>query len=163
MQTIKTSIDLVRAGYAGLAMQMGGIPAIISSLMAGFSGMLVPVLSVVAVIGVLVAAFVTLWKTNETFRNKIVSDVRKYCGVDFGLDNLMSCGFSDVRPMLINGRPLKSINWYYNKKKAELQSLLKNKYTSNRITNLTIKRNNKINNYLHKSSRLFIPCFHSLL
>lgn len=73
LQTIKTSIDLVRAGYAGLAMQMGGIPAIISSLMAGFSGMLVPVLSVVAVIGVLVSAFVTLWKTNETFRNKIVS------------------------------------------------------------------------------------------
>lgn len=73
LQTIKTSIDLVKAGYAGLAMQMGGIPAIISSLMAGFSGMLVPVLSVVAVIGVLVAAFVTLWKTNETFRNKIVS------------------------------------------------------------------------------------------
>lgn len=73
LQTIKASIDLVRAGYAGLAMQMGGIPAIISSLMAGFSGMLVPVLSVVAVIGVLVAAFVTLWKTNETFRNKIVS------------------------------------------------------------------------------------------
>lgn len=85
-----------------------------------------------------------------------ISDVRKYCGVDFGLDNLMSCGFSDVRPMLINGRPVKSINWYYNKKKAELQSLLKNKYMSNRITNLTIKRNNKVNDYLHKSSRLFI-------
>ena len=85
-----------------------------------------------------------------------ISDIRKYCGVDFGLDNLMSCGFSDVRPMLINGKPLKSINWYYNKKKAELQSLLKNKYTSNMLTNLTIKRNNKISNYLHKSSRLFI-------
>lgn len=85
-----------------------------------------------------------------------ISDVRKYCGVDFGLDNLMSCGFSNIRPMLINGKPLKSINWHYNKKKAELQSLLKNKYTSNRITNLTMKRNNKINNYLHKSSRLFI-------
>ena len=85
-----------------------------------------------------------------------ISDIRKYCGVDFGLDNLMSCGFSDFRPMLINGRPLKSINWHYNKKKAELQSLLKNKYTSKRIANLTIRRNNKINNYLHKSSRLFI-------
>lgn len=83
-------------------------------------------------------------------------DIRKYCGVDFGLNNLMSCGFSDVRPMLINGKPLKSINWHYNKKKAELQSLLKNKYTSNRITNLTIRRNNKVNDYLHKSSRLFI-------
>lgn len=85
-----------------------------------------------------------------------ISDVRKYCGVDFGLNNLMSCGFSDVRPMLINGKPLKSINWHYNKKKAELQSLLKNKHTSNRITNLTIKRNNNVNDYLHKSSRLFI-------
>ena len=83
-------------------------------------------------------------------------DIRKYCGVDFGLNNLMSCGFSDVRPMLINGRPLKSINWYYNKKKAKLQSLLKNKHTSNKVANLTIRRNNKVNDYLHKSSRLFI-------
>ena len=94
-----------------------------------------------------------LYKVNCKINN---FDIRKYCGVDFGLDNLMSCGFSDVRPMLINGKPLKSINWYYNKKKAELQSLLKNKHTSNRITNLTIKRNNKVNDYLHKSSRLFI-------
>lgn len=94
-----------------------------------------------------------LYKVNCRINN---FDIRKYCGVDFGLNNLMSCGFSDVRPMLINGKPLKSINWHYNKKKSELQSLLKNKHTSNRITNLIIRRNNKINNYLHKSSRLFI-------
>lgn len=94
-----------------------------------------------------------LYKVNCKINN---FNIRKYCGVDFGLNNLMSCGFSDVRPMLINGKPLKSINWHYNKKKAELQSLLKNKHTSNRITNLTIKRNNKVNDYLHKSSRLFI-------
>lgn len=85
------------------------------------------------------------------------SVVKKYCGIDFGLNNLMSCGFSDTRPMIINGKPLKSINWYYNKKKAKLQSLLKNnKHTSNKIVNLTIRRNNRINNYLHKASRLFI-------
>ena len=85
------------------------------------------------------------------------SNVKKYCGVDFGLNNLMSCGFSEVRPMIVNGRPLKSINQHYNKKKAKLQSLLKNnKHTSNRISNLTIKRNNRINNYLHKASRIFI-------
>lgn len=85
------------------------------------------------------------------------SNVKKYCGVDFGLNNLMLCGFSEVRPMIVNGRPLKSINQHYNKKKAKLQSLLKNnKHTSNRISNLTIKRNNRINNYLHKASRIFI-------
>lgn len=38
-----------------------------------------------------------------------------------------------------------------------MQSLLKNnKHTSNKIVNLTIRRNNRINNYLHKASRLFI-------
>ena len=84
------------------------------------------------------------------------SDVKKYCGVDFGLNNLMSCGFANIKPIIINGKPLKSINWYYNKNKAKLQSLLKNKHTSNKITNLTIKRNNRINNYLHKASRIFI-------
>ena len=84
------------------------------------------------------------------------SDVKKYCGVDFGLNNLMSCCFANIKPIIINGKPLKSINWYYNKNKAKLQSLLKNKHTSNKITNLTIKRNNRINNYLHKASRIFI-------
>lgn len=86
----------------------------------------------------------------------VISDIKKYCGVDFGLNNLMSCGFNDAKPLIINGKPLKSINWHYNKRKAELQSLLKNKHTSNRINNLTIKRNNKVNNYLHKASRMFI-------
>lgn len=84
------------------------------------------------------------------------SNVKKYCGVDFGLNNLISCGFSDVRPILVNGKPLKSINWHYNKMKAELQSLLKNKHKSKRINNLIIKRNNKVNDYLHKSSRLVV-------
>lgn len=72
-KTIKTSIDLVRAGYAGLATQMGGIPRIIADLSKGFSGALLPILSVVAVIGTLVAMFVTLWKTNEEFRNNITN------------------------------------------------------------------------------------------
>ena len=81
---------------------------------------------------------------------------KKYCGVDLGLNNLMSCAFNNVRPLIINGKPLKSINWYYNKEKARLQSLLKNRYTSKRINSLTIKRNNRVNDYLHKASRMFV-------
>nr|DAP00880.1 MAG TPA: minor tail protein [Caudoviricetes sp.] len=73
IEAVKTSIDLVKAGYAGLATQMGGIPQIIANLSTGFSGALLPILSVVAVIGTLVAMFVTLWKTNEEFRNNITS------------------------------------------------------------------------------------------
>lgn len=71
MTTIKTSVDLVKAGYAGLATQMGGIPKLVAGISTGFGGMLAPVMAVVAVVTTLIGAFVTLWKTNEDFRNKM--------------------------------------------------------------------------------------------
>jgi len=61
------------------------------------------------------------------------------------------------KPFLINGRPVKAVNNYYNKKKADLQSQLKgNKKTSKRIQRLSTKRGFKIDDYLHKSSRFII-------
>ena len=64
-------------------------------------------------------------------------------------------GSNVLKPILINGKPLKSINQYYNKKLANLKSKLRNeKKTSKRIKSLTNKRNNKVNDYLHKTSRL---------
>ena len=83
-------------------------------------------------------------------------DKRRYCGVDFGLNNLMTCAFADERPLIFNGKPLKSINWYYNKNKAKLQNRLKNSLTSNRIGTLTVKRNNKVSDFIHKTSRMFV-------
>lgn len=70
--TIKESVDLVKAGYAGLATQMGGIPKLIAGISTGFGGMLAPIAAVIAVVAVLVGAFVTLWKTNEEFRDNMV-------------------------------------------------------------------------------------------
>ena len=79
-------------------------------------------------------------------------------GVDLGLNNLMTITSDKVnfRPLLINGRPLKSYNWFWNKNRAKLQSKLKNQHNSKRITKLTFDRNNKVNDYLHKASRLLI-------
>lgn len=80
-----------------------------------------------------------------------------YCGVDFGLNNLITCSFKNDSPLIMNGKPLKSINWHYNKEKARLQSLLnKGKKTSKKIQNITLKRNNRINDYLHKTTKIFV-------
>ncbi len=80
-----------------------------------------------------------------------------YCGIDFGLNNLMTCSFQNDSPLIINGKPLKSINWHYNKEKSRLQSLLDGrKKTSKRIQNITLKRNNRINDYLHKTTKIFV-------
>jgi putative transposase len=79
--------------------------------------------------------------------------------LDMGLNNLVAItsdkeGF---KPLLINGRPLKSFNQFYNKTRAYLQSKLPEKvYTTRQLANVTRKRTNKVNDYLHKASRAII-------
>ncbi|GFZ97270.1 hypothetical protein CYANOKiyG1_08440 [Okeania sp. KiyG1] len=78
--------------------------------------------------------------------------------IDIGLNNLATLTFNQagIKPLLINGRPLKSINQYYNKVKSFLQSQLQENQSSLRLKKLMLKREFKINDYLHKSSRLII-------
>lgn len=89
-----------------------------------------------------------------------LADNGNYVGIDLGINNLATIGGNLIKPFIINGRPLKSINQYYNKKLAKLKSrqdACKNKNVNrNKIKSLTNKRNNKINDYLHKSSRLLV-------
>ena len=88
---------------------------------------------------------------------ELKSDNGRYASIDLGLDNLATISSNVVKPFIINGRPLKSINQYYNKEKARLQSHLKgDKKTSKRIYSITNKRNNKVKDYLHKSSRKIV-------
>lgn len=85
------------------------------------------------------------------------SDNRRYASIDLGLNNLATVGSNVVKPFIINGKPLKSINQYWNKEKSRLQSLLKgDKKTSKRIESITNKRNNKVKDYLHKSSKMLV-------
>ena len=81
-------------------------------------------------------------------------------GIDIGIDNLATVS-SNIKeqPFIINGRPLKSMNQYYNKEKAKIQSDFKlkhNKKWSNRLQQLTDKRNSKIDDYIHKASKKII-------
>lgn len=84
-------------------------------------------------------------------------DKNKVAGGDLGLNNLLAItsNQNNVQPLLINGRPLKSMNQYYNKKKALLQSYVGNK-SSNRLAQLTNKRNRKVDDMLHKASRMVV-------
>jgi len=82
-------------------------------------------------------------------------DNKQYCSVDLGLNNLMTItsNKAGIKPVVVNGRPLKSINQFYNKQKSNYQSTLpKDVKTSKRIQKLTFKRDCKVNDYLHKST-----------
>lgn len=90
---------------------------------------------------------------------EMLPDNNRYCSIDIGLNNLASVASNVLQPFIINGRPLKHINQFYNKKLAERKSILEKrngKKTSKRIQSLTFKRNQRVNDYLHKSSRYLI-------
>ena len=91
---------------------------------------------------------------------EVTIESKNIVGIDIGIDNFATISNNiGVQPIIINGRDVKSINQYYNKKKAELQSDVKVRYNqdwSNRLQRLTDKRNNKIDYFLHNASRKII-------
>lgn len=86
-----------------------------------------------------------------------LKDNGNYLSIDIGLNNLATCVTNTGDCFIINGKPLKSINQYYNKRLAELKSKLPdNRQRSKRIERLHFKRNNKVKDYLHKVSRMLV-------
>jgi putative transposase len=81
-----------------------------------------------------------------------------YAGIDIGMNNLVALASNQpgFRSVLVNGRPVKSINQFYNKRKAELQSQLGKTGTTARMERMTNKRNRRIDNYLHTASSRII-------
>lgn len=80
--------------------------------------------------------------------------------IDIGVDNLVTMTNNIMEsPIIINGKPLKSINQQYNKHKAKMQSDLMKRngqHWSNKLETLSYKRNQRIKNYMHNTSALII-------
>ena len=84
-------------------------------------------------------------------------DNGKYLSIDLGLDNLVTLTNNlNKQPIIISGRKIKSINQYYNKQMSHYREIAKrmNKldYTK-KMDKLTNKRNNLIDDLIHKASR----------
>ena len=83
-------------------------------------------------------------------------DKGNFLSIDLGLNNLCACVSNVVESFIINGKVAKSVNQWYNKKKAKLMSFVGNKGTSNRIRKITLFRNCWIEDKLHKISRYIV-------
>lgn len=96
----------------------------------------------------------------ETNIPDLLPSNNRIVGIDLGVNNLATCVNNiGVKPIVINGKPIKSINQYYNKKKSKLQSKLKKRHDrnwSNKLDKLQFKRDNKIDYYLHCASKSII-------
>ena len=92
---------------------------------------------------------------------KLNTNLQRSLAIDVGIDNLMTITTNLIKekPIIINGKPIKAINHYFNKQKAYLQSRAEKcqkKKTSKRLQNLSEIRENKINDYFHKVSKWIV-------
>lgn len=80
--------------------------------------------------------------------------------LDFGVNNLVTAVSNSGKSFIIDGKRLKSINQWFNKENARLQSIKDKqhfgKQTTNRQKALSRKRSNKVNDYMSKTARQVI-------
>lgn len=121
---------------------------------------------------------------DKEVKNNIKLNKKAFIGIDLGLSNLATITNNiGLKPIIINGKPLKSINQYYNKKKSEMQESMpfytyarydkKNNICVNekrqlsyskKIDRLTRKRNAKVEDYMHKASAFIVNyCVENLI
>ena len=87
-------------------------------------------------------------------------DVNRVVGIDFGLANFVTMVNNiGEKPIIVKGGVLKSINQYYNKKRSKIQDELRiknHKAKSKSLSKLTLRRNEKIANFMHRCSKWLV-------
>ena len=80
--------------------------------------------------------------------------------LDLGINNLVTAVSSEGKSFIIDGKRLKSINQWYNKTNARLQSIKDKQHYGKKPTSRqkanTRDRNNKVNDYMNKAARKVI-------
>ncbi len=77
----------------------------------------------------------------------------RVASIDLGLNNLVTMTNNiGEQPIVINGKIAKSMNQYFNKKRAKLMRNVGDRGTSDRLRKLTTKHGHKIDDLMHKAS-----------
>ena len=88
------------------------------------------------------------------------TESNRIASIDLGVDNLVTMTNNiGLNPIIINGKGIKSINQYYNKRIAKEKSLLKirhGKDWSKKLDSITFKRYQRIKNYMHNASSYIV-------
>ena len=100
-----------------------------------------------------------VYKTNQVTLYK--PDNGRYLGIDPGVNNAFTLvtNVPGITPVIVNGKPVKSVNQFYNKQRARLTSLydrLGQSRTSHRLARLDFCRNQKMNRFAHEASKRIV-------
>ena len=105
------------------------------------------------------ARFFEIQYTYEIQEEEINLNTNNALAIDLGVNNLCTCVTNAGKSFIMDGRKLKSINQFFNKYNAKLQSI-KDKQNTKKQTKqqylISRKRKNRINDYINKTCRYII-------
>ena len=105
------------------------------------------------------ARFFEIQYTYEIQEENIQLNINNALAIDLGVNNLCTCVTNTGESFIIDGRKLKSVNQFFNKQNAKLQSI-KDKQNIKRETKqqylISRKRKNKVDDYINKTCRYII-------
>lgn len=103
---------------------------------------------------------IVIYQTNKKSTVHSDDEERPYiCGIDFGIDNLATIASNDGYGLLCKGGVVKARNQWFNKRKADLCSILdKQKYKKDTklLQSISANREKFIDNYMHLVSKQII-------
>ncbi|MEG4575017.1 transposase [Microcoleus sp. N3A4] len=85
-----------------------------------------------------------------------VTDNRKALGIDTAIDNWLTCVSNSGTSFIIDGKHLKSVNQWYNKRVATLMEDKHNGFWSHQLARLTEKSNRQMRDAVSKAARLAV-------
>lgn len=92
-------------------------------------------------------------------KTKVQLDSTRALAIDLGINNFATCVTSEGKSFIIDGKKVKSINQWYNKENARLQSV-KDKQKINGCTKrqylIASKRERKIQNFIYNSAKYIV-------
>ena len=87
-------------------------------------------------------------------------NIQNALALDLGINNLVTAVSNHGQSFIIDGKRLKSINQWFNKENARLQSIKDKQHFGKKPTNrqkvIARNRNNKVNDYMNKTARKVI-------
>ena len=106
------------------------------------------------------ARFFEIQYTYQVYCEKRNLDKNNALAIDLGVNNLATCVTNRGKSFIVDGKKLKSINQWFNKYNAKLQSIKDKQGYGKALTlkqkSIWNKRNNKVNDYLSKTARIII-------
>ncbi|MEZ2231017.1 RNA-guided endonuclease InsQ/TnpB family protein [Microcoleus sp.] len=84
------------------------------------------------------------------------TDSEKVLGIDHGIDNWLTCVSNTNTSLIVDGKHLKSLNQWYNKRVATLMNGKPNGFWSHQLARLTEKRNRQMRDAVNKAARIVI-------